>query len=56
MILNNQIEIIAQEHVKKTYGVKDGDELEISVEKVLLIYNIGYSVLVKTTRIFISQR
>ena len=25
----NQIEIIASENIKETYGVKDGDELEI---------------------------
>ncbi|MFX1515234.1 MAG: DUF120 domain-containing protein [Promethearchaeota archaeon] len=29
---NNQIELIAQEHVKKTYGIKDGDELEIIMQ------------------------
>jgi len=26
---NNQIEVIAKEHIKQTYGIKDGDDLEI---------------------------
>ncbi|MHA2202071.1 MAG: DUF120 domain-containing protein [Candidatus Hodarchaeales archaeon] len=26
---NNQIELIAEEHVKTVYGIKDGDELEV---------------------------
>ncbi|MFX0150045.1 MAG: DUF120 domain-containing protein [Candidatus Hodarchaeota archaeon] len=32
----NQIELIAEEHIKTTYNVKDGDELEVILSKTII--------------------